>query len=342
MKRDGEPKGLLVAFHRLAQCTQLQKETTYLLKDLRSSFNSEPTHPSPYLWLVELVLKRYIKPLWKRQANAKIVRRRFKLLDRIGSFGQPRTIIESMSVGGVQVELIQHHSPRSKAVIVFLHGGAFCVRAEQTDRKFCKHLSDITSLPVVLVPYRLAPEHPFPAAIQDCEKVLSGISDMEHGYSDVFVIGHSAGANISLGTMMEMRDRGLRLPRAAVLLSAPTDLTQIGKQSAQGSKQDAMTDEAIWDWVATHYFNGADPADPLISPIHGEWTGLPPISFHASSTEVLLHDTLAAVDVARGSKVLVSLDLWEGMPHNFPFLEKLPQALQCRNMIADFFLRYTS
>ncbi len=210
------------------------------------------------------------------------------------------------------------------------------MRAENTDRRFCRAISNATGLPVVLVPYRLAPEHPFPCGLEDCLSVLATLRTLTEVATSVVVLGHSAGANLALSAMMKLRDQGRPLPVAAVLLSAPTDLTEAGMLAASNLYEDSMMDAAAWPWVARHYLPDGNPEDPAASPIFGNWRGLPPLSFHASTSEVLLNDTLRAVEKAKAEGVTVEVALWENMPHNFAFIDGLKEATACHQQVSAF------
>jgi len=290
----------------------------------------------PYLRVATATLRLFIKPLWKSSANVDKVRRRFRLLDRLSSTWLGTSNVKHETIGGVKVEWIRRSAPSSKGIIAFFHGGAFCVRGEKTDRRFCRAISDITGLPVVLVPYRLAPEHPFPCGLEDCLAVLAKLSAVTEDSTRVVVLGHSAGANLALSAMMKLRDQGNSLPVAAVLLSVPTDLTDAGKSAASNLYEDSMIDDAVWPWIARHYLPGGNPENPAVSPIFGNWRGLPPLSFHVSASEALLNDTLRAVEKAKSESVAVEVEIWNNMPHNFEFLDGLREATACRQQISAF------
>jgi acetyl esterase/lipase len=289
-----------------------------------------------YLRVVSATLRLFIKPLWKHAADISTVRYRFRLLDRLAAVGRRPTTISYESIGGINVEWIRPATSEAKGVIVFLHGGAFCVRGERTDRRFCGHISKLTGLPVVLVPYRLAPEFPFPAALDDCVAVLSKVLLTSGIDSGVVVLGHSAGANLALSAMMQMRDQAISLPTAAVLLSAPTNLTEATPSATSDHRDDCMIDVAVWQWVARHYIQSYDASIPSISPALGSWHGLPPLSFHVSASELLVNDNLQTVEKALISGVKADLHLWENMPHNFAFIDGLREAKECHRRIAAF------
>jgi monoterpene epsilon-lactone hydrolase len=289
-----------------------------------------------YLRVVTATLRSFIKPLWKQDADIGTVRYRFRLLDRLAAVGRWTPTVFHERISGTDVEWIRPTAEGARGVIVFLHGGAFCVRGERTDRRFCGHISRLTGLPVVLVPYRLAPEYPFPAGLDDCVAVLSKVLMDAGKTSSVVVLGHSAGANLALSAMMQMRDKAELLPTAAVLLSAPTDLTEAAPSGSSNHREDCMIDVSIWRWIARHYIRSSDASNPLVSPVLGIWCGLPPLSLHVSSSELLVNDTLRAVDKAQTSGVKADFHLWEKMPHNFAFLDGLREAKECHHRIAAF------
>ncbi|WP_211460647.1 alpha/beta hydrolase, partial [Collimonas silvisoli] len=220
-----------------------------------------------------------------------------------------------------------------------LHGGAFAVRAPLADRRYCAKLSRGTSMPVVLAVYRLAPEHPYPAGLNDCCRVYESLLELGIPSSRIVLVGHSAGANLALVLLMRTKKSGLLQPAGAVLLSAPTDMTAASASAITNAENDPMQGPNIWPWVKDIYFGVTSPDNPELSPLFGTWSGLAPMHFHVSDTEIILDDSLRAVERAKAAGCDVALTVWHDVPHNFPFVDYLAEAKDCQTEAVTFINR---
>ncbi|MEU8220996.1 alpha/beta hydrolase fold domain-containing protein [Kribbella sp. NPDC048915] len=224
----------------------------------------------------------------------------------------------STNVGGVpaldvQVEGVDQDAD---AVILYLHGGGYVVGSARTGANLAAPLSRRSGLPAVSLDYRLAPEHPFPAAVDDA---LAAYKALQGAGRDVVVAGDSAGGNLTLATMLAARREGLPLPSAAVVFSPTTDLTLSGASLDTRSDADPLfSREHIAEYTET-YLAGHDPKDELVSPLLADLTGLPPLLIQVGSAEVLLDDSLRLAVAAAEHDVDVSLDVVAGAPHVFQF-----------------------
>jgi monoterpene epsilon-lactone hydrolase len=288
------------------------------------------------LWLVDMFLRLTMKGLWRGSPSVTNVRRRFAWADFLGAVGGRHCSIRRAVIDGVPVEWIGDQAAAASGVILYLHGGAFVLRGARTDRKFCADLARRAGLPVALVAYRLAPEFPFPAGLDDCGRVFAGLQAQGHPASRIVLLGHSAGANFILATMMRMRLRGQEQPAGAVLLSPPTDLTRSATSTQNNAHRDCMLTPAIWPWVRQFYLGGASADNPDASPLFGDWSGLAPMQFHVSDSELLLHDNLRAVELARQAGASADLTIWAGVPHSFAHIDFLLEAARVRNQIVAF------
>ena len=291
------------------------------------------------LWLVDMFLRLTMKGLWRGSPSVANVRRRFAWADLLGAVGGRHCSIRVDVIDGVPVEWIGDQADAARGVILYLHGGAFVLRGARTDRKFCADLARRAGLPVALVAYRLAPEFPFPAGLDDCGRVFAGLQARGQPASRIVLLGHSAGANFILATMMRVRLRGLEQPAGAVLLSPPTDLTRSATATQNNAHLDCMLTPAIWPWVRQFYLAGASADNPDASPLFGDWSGLAPMRFHVSDSELLLDDNLLAVELARQAGANADLTIWAGVPHSFAHIDFLLEAARVRNQIVDFVSR---
>jgi monoterpene epsilon-lactone hydrolase len=201
--------------------------------------------------------------------------------------------------------------------ILYLHGGWFMLGSANAYRNFVGHIAARAHAVTFIPDYRLAPEHPLPAAIDDARAVYEGLAD--EGYSRIAVAGDSAGGALAIELLASLaRRNGAVRPVAGVLLSPVTDLTLSGETWITRDQADLLfTKEQIRAIIAP-YLGGTDPANALASPIFLDLHGLPPLRLHAGDDEMLLDDSRRFAQRAQGAGVDVRLDVWEGMLHVFP------------------------
>ena len=223
--------------------------------------------------------------------------------------------------------------------VLYLHGGAWCVHLPALYGTFATKLSAATGLRVLLVDYRLAPEHPFPAAVDDSLAVYRAVVD-DAGTRPQAIAGDSAGGNLALVTLMRARDAQLPLPACAVLLSPATDIALGGPSIRYNALADPMFSAGAGDLLPSLYCPGLERTDPLISPLYGDWGGLPPLYFVAGSTEMLLDDSVRAHDRAEQAGTQSRIDVWPSMPHVFPLFSMLPEARRALGDIVDFIAQH--
>lgn len=187
-----------------------------------------------------------------------------------------------------------------------------------------------------MVAYRLAPEFPFPAGLDDCCRIYAWLQESGIAAQRIVMLGHSAGANLILGLMMRMRQRSLDQPAGAVLLSPATDLTGASPSAKTNLTRDVMFTPIIWPWVRQYYLGDTCASDPEVSPLLGDWSGLAPLHFHVSDSELVLDDSRLAVARARAAGTSADLTVWSDVPHSFASIDLLPEAARCRVQIAQF------
>jgi len=290
-------------------------------------------------FLTNALFRLWLKPLWNDIPSIEKVRRTFGIADRVAAFGKRDIPVKKQNIDGVPVEWVGDTDDAKNGVIVYLHGGGFAARAPLADRRFCKTLSCRTGMPVILVAYRLAPEHRFPAGLNDCCQVYESLLERGITANRIVLVGHSAGANIALVLLMRAREKELSQPAGAVLLSAPTDMTAGSASAIKNAQKDPMQGPNIWPWAKNIYL-GATPADNAeASPLFGDWSGLPPMHFHVSDTEIILDDSTKAAERARMAECDVALSVWHDVHHNFHFIDYLAEAKDCQIEISSFISR---
>ena len=287
--------------------------------------------------LLNLLLRLLVKPMWRRAASIDFYRRRSAIADRIlGRAGQGRNGRHerlSSDLSALWFGDPQHTGPRG--AVLYLHGGAFCIHLPALYRDFCLDLAQRSGVPVLLPDYRLAPEYPAPAALDDCELAYRRLL-RDSPAQRIVLAGDSAGGNLALSLLQRCKRIGLPLPGGAVLLSPLTDFSDPGWSIDFNEGRDVMFTRHVQAMVVEHYLQLVPAEDPEVSPLRGDWSGLPPLRFHVSSSEMLLDHSLRAVDRARLQGVDAQAKVWLDLPHVFPLFALLKQARQCRSEIAEF------
>ncbi len=266
-------------------------------------------------------------PVEKFRANLRLSDRFVKL---------PRDVeIKSDLAEGVPVEWIFPPNTSSQLVIFYIHGGGWTLGWTNLHRRLVIHLCKAAKSRALAVDYRLAPEHPFPAALEDCSTVYHWL--LIHGTSpqNIVIAGDSAGANLTLATLISLRDSGTPLPARAVCISPMTDLLATGESFRK--KQDPALTATFALNMVRHYAGNQDLRLPLLSPHYGNFRGLPPLLIQVGEDEILLSDATRFAENARAAGVDVSLVIWPKMWHVWHlFAPSLPEAQQAINAIGAF------
>jgi acetyl esterase/lipase len=292
--------------------------------------------PSFRARIINTLLRLTVKPMWRPGLTIEDIRRHTAKTDRRLAKRVGDCPAEQVTIEGVRATW--YGAPElaaRKGTMLYLHGGAWCVHLPALYGTFAARLSAATGLRVLLVDYRLAPEHPYPAAVDDCLAVYRSLVEASNARPHV-IAGDSAGGNLSLITLMRARDAQLPLPSCAILLSPATDIAMTGPSIRYNEKADPMFSIGAGDLLPSMYCPGLDRTDPLISPLYGNWTGLPPLYFLAGSTEMLLDDAVRAHDRAQQARTNSRIDVWPDMPHVFPLFSMLPEARQALGDIVAF------
>ncbi|MDX1690183.1 MAG: alpha/beta hydrolase [Acidimicrobiia bacterium] len=253
------------------------------------------------------------------------------------------TLVDPIDAGGVPAEWVAAPGAGRDRTILYLHGGGYTVGSPRTHRPLVSRLGQASGARVLSVDYRLAPEHPFPAAVDDAAAAYRWVLDHHASPGRLVVAGDSAGGGLAIATLLRARDDGLPMPAGLVLLSPWTDLT------ASGESLEAKRDEDVWldpDGVADAagvYLDGADAADPLASPLFADHTGFPDTLIVVGTAEVLLDDSRRLAERMRAVGVRVLLDEWTDMLHVFPaFAPYVPESRRAIRQVGEFVRRRTS
>lgn len=222
--------------------------------------------------------------------------------------------------------------------IYYLHGGGYVFGSPESHRNLTAGLTGATRLRTFVLDYRLAPEHRFPAAVEDAVAGYRWLLDQGLSATQIVLGGDSAGGGLTLATLLWLRDAGLPLPAGAFLLSPWTDLACTGDSLVRNDDRDAMLCNREVQRFSKVYYGEASPHDPLVSPLYGSFTALPPLRIYASNTEILLDDAVRLAERARYDGVEVDLRIWDDQLHAWPVLIhfRIPEARQVVTELAAF------
>jgi len=220
-------------------------------------------------------------------------------------------------LGGIPVIFIDIAGAEPRGTIFHIHGGGFALGSAAGSAGLASALARKTGMRAVSAGYRLAPEHPYPAALQDVTAAYRALAGQAGSAGHIVVSGESAGGNLAIELLIAGQAEGLTMPAAALLLSPITDLTMTGSSYAGKAHADPAISARAIRTRAADYLAGTDPADPRVSPIFADLSGLPPLLIQAGSYEVLLDDATRLAAKAAADDVAVILDITPGVPHVF-------------------------
>ncbi len=224
---------------------------------------------------------------------------------------------ETVNAGGVPAAWIWSPQAQHDRAILYLHGGGYIAGSIRTHRALAAYLSKAAQAPVLLLEYRRAPEHPFPAALDDACAAYRWllVSDVSPGR--LAIAGDSAGGGLAIAVLLKLRDRGLTLPAAGVCLSPWLDLALTGTSLVTKARVDPILKTADLCFMVSQYLGGTeiDVRTPMVSPLYGELYGLPRLLIHVGSDEILLDDAIRFYQRAREAGVDAQIEVWDGMMH---------------------------
>ncbi len=284
--------------------------------------------------------------LWalKNRQQKKIVDENFDVqgfrdeIDKaVGSMKLPKSVnTENVDINGMNGQWITPENPIPGKILLYIHGGGFISGSIVTHRMHVAKFAKGSGLKCLLFDYRLAPEHPFPAAPEDCLKAYRWL--LENGYKadDIVVGGESAGATLTLSLLHLVKRENLPLPKAAFVISPVTDLRCLAESFTYNAKNDIapMNSWKVWTEM---YIADSDPTDPILSPQFGDFDGFPPLYICVGSHEIHLDDCRNLAEKAHDAGVNITFTVWDNMVHAFPIMSPLfPEAKQALAEICEF------
>lgn len=294
-----------------------------------------PLTPVP---LTATTLHQFIRERGAARANLTLQQRREAADGNALIYPVPGTFItEPVSAGGAAAEWQAGPNASGTRTLLYFHGGGYLFGSPTSHRHLTTALADAANMRCLSVDYRLAPEHPFPAAVDDAMAAYRWLLETGVSATDIALGGDSAGGGLAVALMVRARDENLPLPAAAILISPWTDLECARPSYTTHAHLDpSITQAGITD-TANVYLAGADPHDPLASPVYADHRGLPPCLIQVGGAEVLIDDARDLSTAMRRAGVCAELEVWDQMVHVWhAFHQHLPEGQRAVQRAADF------
>ncbi len=246
--------------------------------------------------------------------------------------------IEKIRINNIAANWISTPESNLNNIVFYLHGGGYVGGSLTSHQDLAMRICRASKSRILLIDYRLAPEHRFPAALDDAIVCYKWLLEQEKIPPNRIVIaGDSAGGGLTLSTLIKLRDESIPLPTAAVCLSPWTDLAMTGNSLKENAKIDPWLKPSELYFLAELYIGNNDPKNPFISPLYGELKGLPPILMHVGNTEILKSDSTRFAEKAKEAGVDITLKIWDDMIHVFQaFANWAPEGQEVINKIGEY------
>ncbi len=276
------------------------------------------------------MLRAVVRPLFSRGSYADMRRR------MIGTPAPLGVRVVPARVGGVPGEWLVP-ADAGATILYYLHGGGFVLGSPAVYRRMVGRLAASAGARALVPDYRLAPEHRFPAALDDCVAGYRALLARGVAPSDIVIAGDSAGGALALSTLLVLRDAGDPLPAAVALVSPLTDLTMSGESMrTRVAEEVLLAPESCREFARLYLGDGVDPRSPLVSPLFGDLRGLPPVIIHVGTHELLLDDARRFTAAARAAAVDVTLVEWDELWHVFQIFVAMPEARRALDELGAF------
>lgn len=293
---------------------------------------SQTTLPAWQRWLSLRAYGLFTRALFRARTRPEVMRARFERFASVRREAlqrkHPKLVFEDHRIGALSLEALCAVEAPS-CVAIHLHGGAFVFGSLATYRNRAMRFSYRLNAEVFVPDYRLAPEHPYPAALDDALAAYRYVRALRPG-APIVLTGDSAGGGLVLSALVQLREQGEPLPAGAILLSPWTDLAASGASVDRNGGRDAWLSREHLERWARYYTGAADPRDPLVSPVNAALHGLPPFLALVGEHEVLLDDALRVVEGAKragtDARVLVGRDMQHDWPLTLPWLDESKEA----------------
>jgi len=256
--------------------------------------------------------------------------------------GEPTAVTyEAGTVGDIPGQWVIPKDAESSSALLYLHGGGYVMGSSDTHRKMVGHLANAIGIRAFVADYRLAPEHPYPAAVRDAVAAFRGLLADGIRPNRIVVGGDSAGGGLTIAMLLSLRDDGRPLPAAAMLLSPWTDLAFTGESLESREQTDVTVTAAGARKMAEYYLGSAKVRAPLASPLYADLRGMPPTRIQVGADEILLDDSVRMAEKLKNSRVDVTIEVFPEMQHVFQFgAGTLPEADDAIARLGEFARRH--
>lgn len=298
--------------------------------------------PSMRSHLARLLIQLSVPKRDKRNQPVTRLRRR---MERFMSAGPPLKVqTESVSADGVPGEWVIPGNAKVDAgpILYYLHGGGYIAGSIKSHRRFVARLVEKLGIRGFHIDYRLAPEYPFPAAVEDCFTAYQWLLRNNASSASMVIGGESAGGAFVMTTSLRARERGLSLPAAGFCLSPHVDFDYQSESIASREKQELYLTYDDLDWGREVYVRSHDPRSPMLSPIYADLRGLPPMLIQAADFELFRDDAIRLAARAREAGVDVELKIWGGLWHAFQLFPGIPESRQAVEEVCEFVKQHVS
>jgi len=286
--------------------------------------------------IIRSITSRYIKRIDVRKADVNRMRRRLDTLGRLAKTARG-VRIEEAKFCGFRSEWLRPKTARPGKLLLYLHGGAYVLGSCRSHRHMVSHIARAAGINALLPEYRLAPEHRFPAAIDDVVTIYRKLLDDGHVPENIIVAGDSAGGGLAVAAMLSLRHAGLPLPAANVLLSPFLDATASGESTESRADRDPWFHAADVGVVVDYYCGQDEVRNPLVSPVFANVAGLPPAYIQVGDDEILLSDSTRYADMLRAAGIGADIEVWPEMWHVWQlFVGKMPESRKAIDGIGKF------
>jgi epsilon-lactone hydrolase len=249
---------------------------------------------------------------------------------------------EAVRIGRLEAEWVILPESADRRVLLYLHGGGYVMGSINTHREMVSRICRAGAARGLIAAYRLAPEHPYPAALEDAVSAYQWLLDGGWDPRRMAVAGDSAGAGLAIAALVTLREKGRPLPAACVCISPWVDLEGRGESIVTKADVDPIVQPEGILFMAETYLGGADPRTPLAAPLYADLKGLPPMLIQVGTSEILLDDAKRLAAHAKEAGVEITLEIWEQMFHIWHFFASLlPEGREAINHIGQFIRRHT-
>lgn len=246
--------------------------------------------------------------------------------------GDTSASVKQVDSGVVPAELVAADSASENTAVLYLHGGGYVIGSPRTHREFARRLSTASEAQVLVIDYRLAPENPFPAPVEDAVSAYRWLLDTGYAPEKLSIAGDSAGGGLTAAALVSIRDNGLPLPACGVCLSPWVDMEGLGDSMTTRADRDPMVQKEGLVAMAGVYLADADPRSPLAAPMYADLSGLPPLLIQVGASETLFDDAVRLNEKAQAAGVETTFEEWDDMIHVWhifaPMLDEGQKAIE--------------